>query len=276
VKTVASCNISIKRVTSSKVYLKGSVTGLDSSKTYCMLYRVVDWGEVDWTNLPSNSFGYTYFGSATSLSLDANGCYIPKSDLSGIDNVDIACYEVNGNCETRIGKECQKTLNVEEEDSVPTYVDIDFYVSDDQPLAMSGVRVVAGEKSDITGSDGKATISLQTGIQCTVIAETPSGYKPIYTSRTFTPTNPMTYPFKFERLQSGDGNGDYVPPSGANKQIVISLRPLSWANYDLIRSKLPDILGKVTSYLASLSSKYTVIGDVEMVGDDIIINIREE
>ncbi|MCK4528021.1 hypothetical protein KAW18_11685 [candidate division WOR-3 bacterium] len=67
-----------------------------------------------------------------------------------------------------------------------------------------------------------------------------------------------------------------TPPTVANKQLIIGLKPLPWANRDLLRSYIPKILDVVTKNLANLSSKYNVIGNAELVGDDIIINIREE
>ena len=373
---MASCNISIKNTTNDRIYLKGRVTGLSSSKTYCMLYRAAG----SWTNLSSKNFGYTYFGNASSFNLGDAGCYISKSGLSGIVNVDVACYEVRGNCETRVGKACQKTVNVEEDtDTPPSSCVVTFYVSDDQPTAMRGVKIKLAGTTITTGSDGKARLGVMIGKRYTANAIAPSGYNPVFPSKTFTPTKSMTIPLKFERISSGNGDGNgngdtrhtvtffvkdqdgfpvhragiktdgvyqcytgadgkctmrpedtgsghkailtvlpdgyvktsdtvklffhepnnfitytckrktatppppsngddngYVPPSGANRQLVIGLTPLPWANRSGLMSVMVKITDIVAKNLAAISGRYTVIGTAKLVDNNIIINIRRD
>ncbi|MCK4518299.1 hypothetical protein KAT92_05985, partial [Candidatus Babeliales bacterium] len=74
---MASCSgIGIKEITSTRVLLKGVITGLDSSKRYCLHHF---WG--GWENVPrTNGQTYTYITGITLVDLSSYGCYVPKNE----------------------------------------------------------------------------------------------------------------------------------------------------------------------------------------------------
>ena len=65
-----------------------------------------------------------------------------------------------------------------------------------------------------------------------------------------------------------------IPP-GTTHQLIISLKPLSWADRDGLVKKIPDIVSRVMGAILPYTSKYEVVGDGQFVNDNIIINLRK-
>jgi len=101
--------IAVKDTTSDKILLKGIITGLSSSKQYCLLYMAGG----GFTNLPNGSYGYTYFTSRSSFDLDGAGCYVPVSDIPASKWFYVRLYEVSGSCENIVEILCIKELKYE-------------------------------------------------------------------------------------------------------------------------------------------------------------------
>ena len=96
---MASCNeIAVKEKTSTKVLLKGKITGLGSGKRYCLHYY--SWG---WKNMPNSARNYTYMSGGTSFDLGSAGSYVPAGDLIEGKQFEAACHEVENTCESRLG-----------------------------------------------------------------------------------------------------------------------------------------------------------------------------
>jgi len=142
---MASCTgIAVKEITGSRVYLKGSITGLSSSKEYCLHYF-----SRGYENLPNNSLDYTYIHGHTSCDLSAYGCYVPTGNLAVGGQFEVWIHEVSGNCETIVTGVCSKTLQSETLETVL----VDIRVTDQFNDAVVGAQV------NIPTAEGAKTIS---------------------------------------------------------------------------------------------------------------------
>ena len=152
---MASCSgIGIKEIGSTRVYLKGSVTGLDSSKRYCLHHY---WG--GWQNLPRSGLDYTYITGVTSFDLGRAGCYVPKDKTVEGMQFEVRLHEVERTCESIITEACTKVLRYEV--TVQEYVH--FYVRDDDRNPVNNAMCECAGETVYTGSDGKAYLILDTG-----------------------------------------------------------------------------------------------------------------
>jgi hypothetical protein len=174
---MASCSgIGIKEIGSTKVYLKGTVTGLTSSKRYCLHHY---WG--GWQNLPRSSLDYTYISGVTSFDLGSVGCYVPKNKTVEGQQFEVRLHEVERTCESIIREACSKVLWYEV--TVQRYVH--FYVRDDNGNPVNNARIECAGEAVYTGSDGKTYLVLDTEATYYAYAYAPSGYECTECSESF-------------------------------------------------------------------------------------------
>ena len=166
---MASCTgITAKEITSTKVYLKGYVTGLSSSKEYCLHYF-----SGGWKTLPNASLGYTYITNRTSFDLSSIGCYVPTIDLVEGSQFEVRLHEVTGNCETNRVEACTKILYYEVIENKIVW----YYVVDGNRNPVNNAKVECSGETLYTGSDGKASQVLETGTTYYAYCYAPSGYE---------------------------------------------------------------------------------------------------
>ncbi len=166
---MASCSgIVVKSISDGKVYLKGTISGLSSSKHYCLHYF-----SGDWKNMPNKSLEYTYFKNKTTFDLSAAGCHIPESDLDPGVQFEVRCHEISGTCEDRIASACSKILSYE---VTETRVII-YRVEDENGNAVQNARIECFGEVLYTGSDGRARQELETGTTYYASCYAPTDYE---------------------------------------------------------------------------------------------------
>ena len=165
---MASCSgIAVKEITSSRVYLSGVITGLESSKRYCLHYY--SWG---WKNMPSGNQTYTYFSGVTSLDLAGRACYIPTIDLNAGEQFEVGCHQVEASCESIITQACSKILKYE----ITEQRYVHFYVRDENSSPVGNTRIEIAGEAKYTGSDGKTYFIMDTKLTYYARAYAPTGY----------------------------------------------------------------------------------------------------
>ena len=158
---MANCdNIAFDRIEDRKVYLKGVITGLDSSKKYCVYYLIKT-----YVNLHNDLVHYTYLTKRTSFDLESRGCYLPDMGYSGYK---IFVWEIGVNCEDRKNLVCIGTVDVVADETKI----VNFRVRDSTGSAVSGVKItVGGERHPIetlyTDGSGRASTGIKTRMWCT-------------------------------------------------------------------------------------------------------------
>ena len=166
---MASCSgIGIKEITSTRVLLKGVITGLDSSKRYCLHHF---WG--GWENVPrTNGQTYTYITGRTSVDLSSYGCYVPKNKTIEGQQFEVRLNEVVNTCESIIREACTKVLWYEVTEQRYAH----FYVRDENGNPIDNARIEVSGETKYTGSNGKTYFILDTGMTYYARGYAPSGY----------------------------------------------------------------------------------------------------
>ncbi len=166
---MASCSgIGIKEIGSTRVYLEGTITGIDSSKRYCLHHY---WS--GWQNLPRSGRDYTYISGVTSFDLGSAGCYVPKDKTVEGQQFEVRLHEVERTCESIIREACSKILWYE----VTEQRYVHFYVRDDNRDPVNNARIECAGETVYTGSDGKTYLILDTEATYYARGYAPSGYE---------------------------------------------------------------------------------------------------
>lgn len=166
---MASCSgIGIKEIGSTKVYLQGSITGLSSSKRYCLHHY---WG--GWRNLPRSGVSYTYISGVASFNLGSAGCYVPKNMTVEGQQFEVRLHEVERTCESIITEACSKVLRYE----VTEQRRVHFYVVDNERNPVNNARCECAGETVYTGSSGRASLVLDTKAKYYARGYAPSGYE---------------------------------------------------------------------------------------------------
>ena len=119
-----------------------------------------------------------------------------------------------------------------------------------------------------TGDDGIATFELDEGEWYTASVLPLDGYTLLPEEST------ESFPAAASDIMLHVNKISPTPP-GTTHQLIISLKPLSWADRDGLILKMPEIISKVMGVILPYTSKYEVVGDGQFVNDNIIINLRK-
>lgn len=183
-------NIGVKSYSDTKVYLKGTVTGLDTSKKYCLHY--FDWGD---KNLPNKTYSYTYIKNKTSFDLGSAGCYVPRSAWADGEQMEIRCNEIGANCEDITKNACGEVLLLEIVQDQYVY----YVVEDDAGNKVSNARIECYGDVLYTGTDGRASHTLNEGKTYYATCYPPAGYECVDCYESFTVTGTTIIDFKLKR-----------------------------------------------------------------------------
>jgi len=240
-------DIAVKSYSNEKINLKGIITGLDSSKKYCLHYF-----DYDHVNLPNKTQSYTYIHGVTSYDLYAHGCYRPRVGIGVGDQFSISCHETGRTCEEILKNVCGETLKLEIKQDQYVY----YVVEDDSGNKVSGARVECGGDVLHTGSDGRASHILNekdTNYYATCYP--PTGYSCIDCNKSFIVHGTMVIDFKLEKesvtpstvfvdIHVKDQHGDYVKnctvsiPGALSIPGVVSGDSLSTGSSGVVRFNL--------------------------------------
>jgi len=256
---MASCSgVTVKSISGGKVKLKGTITGLDKSKHYCLHYF-----SGGWRNLPNSYYDYTYFGNRTSYDLSAAGCYVPTSDLDEGKQFEVRCHEVSGTCENRVAEACSKILYYKvTETRLVTY-----RVLDEDRNPVSGVRIECGGELFYTGSDGRVENELETGTTYYASCYAPDGYECVDCYERFYHDSDRMIDFKLKKKASEqchadihvidqEGNGvsnvGVMIPGAIGTDTIITGTDGTASGFNLISGK------EYTAYITTLPSGWDV------------------
>ena len=108
-----------------KIFLNGTITGMDSNKEYCIKYSALGVNILD--NVHNNRLDYTYLTNRTSSNLSDYAAYIPISELvfdnNGVADISVQVNVVDGNCNNINWTEQDSFINILVYNySTPTFV----------------------------------------------------------------------------------------------------------------------------------------------------------
>ncbi|RJS72685.1 hypothetical protein CW696_02555, partial [ANME-2 cluster archaeon] len=256
---MASCSgVTVKSISGGKVKLKGTITGLDKSKHYCLHYF-----SGGWRNLPNNYYDYTYFGNRTSYDLSAAGCYVPTSDLDEGKQFEVRCHEVSGTCENRVAEACSKILYYKvTETRLVTY-----RVLDEDRNPVSGVRIECGGETFYTGSNGRVENELETGTTYYASCYAPDDYECVDCYKRFYHDSDRMIDFKLKKKASEQCHADFhvidqegngvanvgvMVPGAIGTDTIITGTDGTASGFNLISGK------EYTAYITTLPSGWDV------------------